>query len=50
MLPMMQQVTVPEGQRGPWKIQRFTVAEDAVRLNNLRTALPQPTLTERVPA
>ena len=29
-------VDVPEGERGPWKVERFTVTEDDIKLHNIR--------------
>ena len=32
----MEQVCLPEGQSGNWKIERFTVTEDDAKVENLR--------------
>lgn len=33
------QVTVPDGEKGPWKIDTFTITEDQARYDNMRFAI-----------
>jgi hypothetical protein len=36
MASLIEQVTVPEGARGPWRIERFEISEREARFGNLR--------------
>ena len=34
----MEKVNVPEGSKGPWKVERFTISEDEASFANMRAA------------
>jgi hypothetical protein len=48
MTELIRKVTVPEGQRGLWRIERFTVDEEGAQAHNL-IAARDAVMTRRAP-